>query len=104
MKVISSQRYVNWDIVNEKKAELVGQGKTKIEIVVWETGLQDLDGNDVYVMGDKHHTRLAAIALGIEIKYVIDGHPEGLTGEDLLEQSWIDSDWRYIDTDIPVWQ
>ncbi len=102
MKVISSQRYINWNIVEEKKAELEGQ--SKIEIVVWETGLQDLDGNDVYVMGDKHHTRLAAIKLGIEIEYVIDEHPEGLTGEDLLEQSWIDSDWRYIDTDIPVWQ
>jgi len=102
MKVISSQRYVDWDIVAEKMAEL--EGETKIEIVVWETGLQDFNGEDVYVMGDKHHTRLAAIELGIEIEYVIDEHPEGLTGEDLLEQSWMDSDWRYIDTDILVWQ
>lgn len=102
MKVISSQEYLNWDVVEEKMAEL--EGKQKIVIDVWETGMQDFDGEDVCVMGDKHHTRAAAIELGIAVEYNVVSHPEKLTGENLLEQCWMDSDWRYIDTGRRVWQ
>ncbi|ODA41936.1 hypothetical protein DSBG_1206 [Desulfosporosinus sp. BG] len=48
--------------------------------------------------------REAAIKLGIPVIYKCIDHPEGLTGEDLLEQSWKDGDWYYIATGDFVWR
>ena len=96
MKVISSQRYLDEGKVQEKIKELRGQ--ESITLTTWETGIEDL-----YVLGDGHHTLAAAKELGIEIHFEEGEHPEGLTGEELLEQAWIDSDWYYIDTGKDVW-
>lgn len=101
MKVITSQSYINDEIVEEKMEQL--QGITSIELPVWATGLQGLNGEDVCILADGHHTYEAAKELGIEINFVEQEHPEGLTGEQLLEAAYMDSDYRYLGTTITVW-
>lgn len=101
MKVITSQEYINYDIVEDKKAALVGE--SEISLTVWTTGLQDEDGEDLCILSDGHHTYQAAVELGISVIFDEVYHPEGLTGESLLEQAWMDSDYHYIDTGVSVW-
>lgn len=101
MKVITSQSYINWDIVEEKIENL--SGTEYVELPVWTTGIQDDDGEDLCILADGHHTYEAAKELGIEIRFDEMDHPEGLRGEELLEAAWMDSDYRYLDNDITVW-
>lgn len=101
MKVITSQSYIDYDIVEEKIKAL--DGVTSIDLVVWTTGMQDLNGEDVCILSDGHHTFEAARQIGIEINFVEEYHPEGLTGEELLEQAWMDSEYHYLGTEENVW-
>jgi hypothetical protein len=98
MKVISSQRYLNENKVAEKVEELKAERVEILTLEVWEVGIDDL-----YILCDGHHRLAAAQELGIEVEFVADSHPDGLTGEDILEQAWIDSDWYYIETGRDVW-
>lgn len=102
MKVITSQGYRACEIVEAKKDVLAG--RTSIDLVVWETGLQDLDGEDVCILSDGHHTYEAAQELGLKINYIVENHPEGLTGEDLLDVAWMDEDYHYLESGLLVWQ
>ena len=45
MKVITSQSYINNEIVNQKIDQL--SGKEFVELPVWTTGLTDEDGNEI---------------------------------------------------------
>ena len=99
MKVISSQRYLDENKVAEKMEELKAERVETLTLEVWEVGIDDL-----YILCDGHHRLAAAKELGIEVEFVADSHPDGLTGEDLLERAWIDSDWYYIETGKNVWQ
>lgn len=101
MKVITSQSYIDYDIVESKKDML--EGVSSITLTVWTTGLQDENGEDLCILSDGHHTYEAAMELGIEIHFAEDEHPEGLTGEALLEAAWMDSDYHYLGTEISVW-
>ena len=67
------------------------------------TGLTDEDGNELCILADGHHTYEAATELGIEVRFAEQDHPEGLTGEALLEAAWMDSEYRYLGTEINVW-
>jgi hypothetical protein len=91
MKIISSQKYFNNEIVLAKMAEL--ENEKSVTLPVAEVGFDDL-----FVLVDGHHRLIAAQELGIEVKFEITLHGDGLTGEDLLEQTWIDSDWYDIKT------
>lgn len=104
MTVISSQKFRNWETVEEKKELL--EGVDKVEVPVVNAHVKDFDGNDLYIMVDKHHTLSAAIELGIEIKFYevedeVAYHQdiEDENGEAILEAHRADSDWYYIDTD-----
>lgn len=101
MKVITSQSYINDEIVNQKIEQISGQ--EFVELPVWTTDLKDDDGNELCVLADGHHTYEAATELGIEVRFVEQAHPEGLTGEALLEAAWMDSDYRYLGTETNVW-
>lgn len=92
MKIISSQRYTNSEIVSEKMAEL--EGSKSVTLPVVEVGFDDL-----FVLIDGHHRLAAARELGIEIKFEVVVDSERRSGEDLLEQTWIDSNWYYIAMD-----
>lgn len=101
MKVITSQSYINYGIVEDKKAALARN--SEITLTVWTTGLRDEDGEDLCILSDGHHTYEAAVELGIEVNFDEVDHPEGLTGDALLEQAWMDSDYRYLGTTLLVW-
>ena len=100
MTVISSQGFLNDDIVEEKKIEM--QSETVIVLPVWDVEMQD-DGNDLYILADGHHRLEAAKELGIDIEYDIVRRDDKLTGERLLEASWMDCDWYYVNTGVTVW-
>ena len=101
MKVITSQSYINYDIVKEKIEAL--KNAEYVELPVWTTGLQDDDGEDLCILADGHHTYEAAVELGIELRFAETEHPDGLTGERLLEGAWMDDDYHYLGTTMTVW-
>lgn len=92
MKIISSQHYINYNIVDSKLEELADA--EVLEIEAYDAG--EIDGEEYAVLFDKHHTLYAAKELGIKIEVVVVNHPEGLTGQKLLEEQWMDGDWYYV--------
>lgn len=101
MRVITSQHYRDENIIQNKIEQL--QNKTKVTLTVWETGMQNELGQDLYILADGHHTYEAARELGLDIEFEIEKHPEGLVGEELLEVAWMDGDYRYLDNNDTVW-
>lgn len=101
MTVISSQRYRDEDIINEKLDMI--ENAEYVEIPVVNAYLQDDKSNDLYIIVDKHHTLDAARELGKEVRFVevedelsyyedIENH----NGEAICEAHWMDSNWYYI--------
>ena len=116
MTIISSQRFRDDEIIEQKIEELKENGTTKVTAPVIRSYMKDDNGNDLYILVDKHHTISAAIALGIEIEFeeVDDDISyyqdiEDQNGEAICEAHWMDSNWYYIDTDeenaqgVDVW-
>lgn len=101
MKVITSQGYRDYEIIETKKEALAGN--TTVDLVVWATDLQDLNGEDICFLSDGHHTYEAARELGLKINYIVESHPEGLTGKDLLEAAWADENYHYLESGLLVW-
>lgn len=97
MKVISSQSYLDDEIVSEKMDALAENGVKRIVVPVINAKMKDYDGNDLYIMTDKHHTLKAAKELGIEIEFEETEGYEGMSGEDILKAEYIDSDWYYVE-------
>lgn len=101
MKVISSQRYIDYKLVEAKIEELKDYDYITLPIIDAET--QDLDGNDLFILTDGHHWKEAAEELGIEIRYEEVPNDHNLTGEELLNECYGDSDWYYIENGNLVW-
>lgn len=106
MTIISSQRFRSEEIVEQKIKELNESGTTKVIAPVVRAFIQDSDGNELYILVDKHHTISAAIALGIVVEFeeVEDDLSyykdiEEQNGEAICEAHWMDSNWYYIDLD-----
>lgn len=95
MRVISSQRYIDYEIVNKKIEEI--KNDDVIILPVIDAGMQDANGNDLFILIDGHHRKEAAEELGIAIEYEEVPNEHGCTGDDLLHQCWNDSDWYYVD-------
>lgn len=98
MKIISSQHYLNYQVVESKITEL--DGMTSITLTCWDAG--EIDGEQMAVLSDGHHTLAAARELGIAVEFDVIGHPEYLTGEALLTDSWMDGDWYRVETSDPI--
>ena len=95
MNVISSQRYIDDNIVDEKVAAFEANGIPKeITLDTWEVN----DGNNTVILYNGHHTLEAAKQLGIKVNFTSSPHPERIDGENLLNQAWMDSDWRDVVT------
>lgn len=101
MKVISSQGYLNYGIVDQKIEEL--QGKKKIVLPIIDAEMKDADGNDLFILIDGHHRKAAAEELGLPIEYEEVENQHGCTGEELLNCCWGDQDWYYVSTGYLVW-
>lgn len=98
MKVISSQHYIDWDIVEKKMSAL--EGLKEVEIPCWFAG--EIDDEEYFVQADGHHTLAAARELGIPYSFTVSEHPDGLEGLELLENSCMDGDWYFVEESNPV--
>lgn len=104
MKVISSQRYYNNEIVLKKMDELKEACANEIVLPVVDIEMKDEDGNDLFALVDGHHRFIAAQELDLEIKFeVVENHYD-VVGEDYLNAAYMDSDWYYVETGLNVWQ
>lgn len=101
MKIISSQRYIDYDIVESKMEEI--KDCEYITLPIIDAEMKDLDGNDLFILVDGHHRKEAAEELGIEVKYEEVRNEYYLVGDDLLLQCYMDSDWYYVDNGYLVW-
>lgn len=103
MTIISSQRFRDDEIIEMKIEELKNSDTTEIIIPVINAYTKDLDGNDLYIMVDHHHTFDAANLLGIAVKFeeVEDEISyykdiEDKNGEAICAAHYMDSNWYYI--------
>lgn len=99
MTYISSQHYIDPEIVEAKMEEL--KGVERVEIPCSYVGW--IDGVEYAMQADGHHALAAARELGLEIVFVVDDDCEGLTGEDLLDARWMDGDWYDVETSNPYY-
>lgn len=95
MRIISSQRYINFDIVDEKIKEMEGLDKITLPIV--DAGMKNANGENLFILVDGHHRKEAAEELGIKVCYKEIKNEYGCIGDELLESCWMDSDWYYVD-------
>lgn len=100
MTIISSQGYLNFEIVDHKVEELEESGAEYVVIPCWAVG--EIDGEEYAVQYDGHHTLEAARELGLEVKFEIEEPEDSLTGEDLLAQHYIDRDWYDVEKSDPA--
>ena len=100
MKVISSQRFLSDEILDQKIEEISG---TSVNLPVVDSGLTGENGEALYILIDGHHRLAAAKEIGCMINFYEIDNDTNLTGEDLLEANWLDSDWYYVDTKLTVW-
>lgn len=98
MTYISSQHYIDTEIVEEKKAEL--EGVTEVVIPCTYVGI--IDGVEYAMQNDKHHTLAAARELGIPVVFDVEDDSEGLTGEELLDARYNDGDYYNVETSDPM--
>jgi hypothetical protein len=106
MKIISSQRFLDQEIVNDKIAEMTENGVSSISLPIYNAGYRDLDDDDLFILIDGHHRLAAAREMGIEIKFddITAQNEFGiLTGEELLADRYMDSNWYDIETGIDIW-
>ena len=101
MKVISSQKYIDDEILNEKIEQI--RDLEYIELPIINVEMQDEDGNDLFVLIDGHHRKEAAQQLGIDVRYEEVPNYHNLTGVELLNAIYMDSDYYYVDTGADVW-
>lgn len=91
--IISSQRYIDYNIVDEKIKYLQDNAITEITLYTW-----DVIDYDCAILFNGHHTLQAARELNMPVKFEIINHPENIFGDNLLEQAWMDSDWYSVET------
>lgn len=99
MTIISSQHFINWEIVETKMEEIKGMDK----VVIPCTYVGFINGIEYAMQSDNHHTLAAARELGIEIEFNITNDSEDLEGETLLEQRYNDGDWYNVETSNPAY-
>ena len=100
MKIISSQHFLNWEIVEEKMRKLKIDGTEAVEIPCCEIG--EINGIFYAVQTDGHHTLAAARELGIPVEFTFSEDCEGLTGEQYLEAHYMDGDWYDVQKSNPA--
>lgn len=98
MTIISSQHFIDWEIVEKKMEEINGMSK----VVIPCTYVGYIDGVEYVMQNDGHHTLAAARELEIEVEFDIAVDSEDLEGEELLEQRYNDGDWYNVETSDPV--
>lgn len=98
-KIISSQHYIDPEIVERKMLEIANE--TVVHIPCYDAGI--IDGVEYAVQADGHHTLAAARELEISVVFDIADHPEKLTGDQLLADCFMDGDWYNVETSNPYY-
>lgn len=98
MRIISSQHFLDMGIV-QNKINTISDAKF-VEILCYDIG--EIDGEEMAIMADGHHTMAAARDLGIDIRFVFCPDPEGLTGLAALDARWLDGDWYDVTASDPA--
>lgn len=101
MKIISSQRFIDYSIVDEKIEEI--KDCVSITLPIINAEMTDLNGEDLFILTDGHHRKEAAEELGIEVNYEEVANDHYVTGVELLNQCYCDSDWYYVENGKLVW-
>lgn len=94
MTIISSQQFIDPEIVEEKMEAISGLE----EVVIPCYYIGEIDGVEYAMQADGHHTLAAAKELGIPYSFDISDDPEGLSGEEMLTVRWMDGDWYDVET------
>lgn len=96
--VMSSQRFLNDETVEDKKEEIIAEGIKEIICPITKAYVQDLEGNDMYILTDKHHTLAAARELGVPVKFeeVENDFTTSTNGEDVCAEYYGGDQWFYI--------
>lgn len=98
MRIISSQHYLDWNIVEEKMNEI--KEMESVEISCCKIG--EINGEEYAVQVDGHHTLAAARELGIPVEFTFCEDPEGLTGDKYLFAHYMDGDWYNVEESNPA--
>lgn len=96
MTYISSQRFLDSEIVESKKADLDGAQS----VIIPCSYVGEINGVEYAMVSDHHHTMAAAKELGISIEFGVSADPEGLEGDALLEARWMDSAYYNVETGV----
>lgn len=99
MKIISSQHFIDWEIVERKMEEIKDMDK----VVIPCSYVGFIDGVEYAMQNDGHHTLAAARELGIEVEFEKSADSEDLEGEELLENRYNDGDWYDVETSNPAY-
>ena len=99
MTIISSQHFIEWEIVEEKMEEL----KDADKVVIPCSYVGFINGVEYAMQNDGHHTLAAARELVIEVEFEIAADTEGLEGEELLENRYNDGDWYSVEISNPAY-
>lgn len=101
MKTVSSQRHLDFDIVEEKKANK--------DYTVHVTPVFSVDGEEFRAIVDGHHSFAAAMDMGEDVNFVEvtaseDDRVSLLDNnvDDYLEAAYMDSEWYDVYTGITV--
>lgn len=100
MTIISSQHYLNADIVDAKVEALRASGVSSITVPCVYVG--EINGTEYALQSDAHHTLAAARILGLPVEFNVNDDPEGLTGEALLTIRYMDGDYYNVETSDPL--
>ena len=99
MTIISSQHFINWEIVEKKMEEI----KEVEKVIIPCSYVGFIEGVEYTMQNDGHHTLAAARELGIEVEFATSADSEGLEGEELLENRYNDGDWYSVETSNPAY-
>lgn len=99
MKIISSQHFIDWEIVESKMEEIKDMDK----VVIPCSYVGFIDGVEYAMQNDGHHTLAAARELDIEVEFETSADSEDLEGEELLENRYNDGDWYNVETSNPAY-
>lgn len=96
--VMSSQRFLGDEIVEEKKDEIIAKGIQEVTCPITKACVQDLAGNDMFILTDKHHTLAAARELNIPVKFeeVENDFTESTDGEEICAEYFMGDSWFYV--------
>ena len=103
-RIMSSQKFRDYEVIEDKIEELRNNGADKIVVPIINSYTQDLEGNNMFIVTDKHHTLSAAIELGIEVEFAevedelsSNEDIENNNGEAICREYYMGDEWYYID-------